>query len=102
VRNSGLLVELISFKGRNEMNLTNRRVFLGSAVATLTAMRYAVATGEVQGPAANESDPTNARHPLVVPGYFGTRPGIQLGTQMGHTASEDEMRFARQLGVEWV
>ncbi len=84
------------------MNLTNRRVFLGSAVATLTAMRYAVATGEVQGPAANESDPTNARHPLVVPGYFGTRPGIQLGTQMGHTPSEDEMRFARQLGVEWV
>lgn len=39
---------------------------------------------------------------MVVPGYFGSRPGIQLGTQLPATATDDDMQFARQLGVEWV
>lgn len=45
---------------------------------------------------------TNDRYPLIIPGYFGSQPGIQLGTQLGHNASDDELTFARQLGVEWV
>jgi len=45
---------------------------------------------------------TNGSHPLVIPGYFGSQPGVQLGTQLGHGASDDELRFARQLGIEWV
>jgi mannonate dehydratase len=42
------------------------------------------------------------QYPLVIPGYFGRRPGIQLGTQLGPDASEAEMRAARALGAEWV
>jgi mannonate dehydratase len=41
-------------------------------------------------------------YPISVPGYFGSRPGIQLGTQLPANASDDDMHFARQLGVEWV
>lgn len=42
-------------------------------------------------------------YPLsVIPGYYGSRRGIQIGTQMPATAAEEDMRFARQLGVEWV
>ena len=37
-----------------------------------------------------------------VPGYFASRPGIQLATQLPPTASEEDMHFARQLGIEWV
>jgi mannonate dehydratase len=37
-----------------------------------------------------------------VPGYFGSRPGIQLGTQLPASASDDDMQYSRQLGVEWV
>lgn len=41
-------------------------------------------------------------YPLVVPGFQGSQPGIQLGTQLAPTASDDELQFTRQLGVEWV
>ncbi|MCD6521040.1 MAG: mannonate dehydratase [Anaerolineae bacterium] len=42
-------------------------------------------------------------YPLkAVPGYYASRPGIQVGTQLPPTATEEEMRFARQLGIEWV
>lgn len=42
-------------------------------------------------------------YPLsVVPGYYASKPGIQIGTQMPATASEEDMQLARQLGVEWV
>jgi mannonate dehydratase len=68
-----------------------RRTFLGSAAA-ITIARLAAG----QQPAAEDKFPT------AIPGYFGSRPGIQLGTQLPATASEDDMRFARQLGVEWV
>src|SRR5207249_5566060 len=50
----------------------------------------------------NDRPPADKGYPLIIPGYFGTRPGIQLGTQLPASASEDDMRFARQLGVEWV
>ncbi len=45
---------------------------------------------------------TQDGYPLVVPGYFGSQPGIQLGTQLPPTATDEELQFARQLGVEWV
>lgn len=44
---------------------------------------------------------TQDGYPLVVPGFSGREPGIQLGTQLPPTASDDELRFAQQLGVEW-
>jgi mannonate dehydratase len=43
-----------------------------------------------------------ASYPLLIPGYQASRPGIQLGTQLGPEASDDELTFTRQLGVEWV
>src|SRR4029450_1554038 len=81
----------------------SRRCFLGSAAAAVAAT---VCTADEQSekaqPAKNQSPPPAKGYPLVVPGYFGSQPGIQLGTQLPATASEDDMRFARQLGVEWV
>ena len=42
-------------------------------------------------------------YPLrMIPGYSASKPGIQLGTQLPPTASDEDMRFANQLGVEWV
>ena len=38
----------------------------------------------------------------VVPGYASSSGGVQIGIQLGADATEEEMRFARQLGVEWV
>ena len=44
----------------------------------------------------------SASHPLrAVPGYYGTHSGIQLGTYVSPLASDDELRFLQQLGVEW-
>ncbi|MGI6374810.1 MAG: mannonate dehydratase [Anaerolineae bacterium] len=43
------------------------------------------------------------RYPLrAVPGYAASRPGIQIGTQLRHDASEEEILMRLQLGVEWV
>jgi mannonate dehydratase len=80
----------------------NRRVFLGAGAAVLAVAR--VATGQDARPsdAAPNPSATAKGFPLVVPGYFGSRPGIQLGTQLPATASEEDMQFTRQLGVEWV
>jgi mannonate dehydratase len=42
-------------------------------------------------------------YPLrVVPGYFGSHPGIQIGTSISHDASDEDLQFVQQLGVEWV
>jgi mannonate dehydratase len=38
----------------------------------------------------------------AVPGYSSSRPGVQVGIQLPADASEEQIRFARQLGVEWV
>ncbi len=37
----------------------------------------------------------------TIPGYVASRPGIQIGTQMPGDATDEDLRFARQLGVEW-
>src|SRR5688500_2662873 len=70
----------------------NRRGFLGSAAA-LAMARLAT---------AQEKAAAERGYPLVIPGYFGSRPGIQIGSQFPASASEEDMRWARQLGVEWV
>ena len=42
-------------------------------------------------------------YPLsVIPGYHASRPGIQVGTKLPGNATEEDVRFIRQLGVEWV
>lgn len=42
-------------------------------------------------------------YPLrTVPGYYATKPGIQIGTQVSPTASDEDLQFIQQLGVEWV
>src|SRR5437762_2232748 len=75
----------------HSINRVSRRTFLGWAAA-LAMVREARA----QLPA------TGKGYPLIIPGYFGTKSGIQLGTQLPASASEDDMQFVRQLGVEWV
>jgi mannonate dehydratase len=45
---------------------------------------------------------TTKGYPLVIPGYFGSRPGIQIGTQLSPNAGDEDLQFVRQLGVEWV
>ena len=38
----------------------------------------------------------------TVPGYFTSKPGIQVATQVRATASDEDLQFIQQLGVEWV
>ncbi len=42
-------------------------------------------------------------YPLsLIPGYFGSKPGIQAATQMSPMASDEDIQFVKQLGIEWV
>ena len=46
---------------------------------------------------------SNNNHPLsTVPGYDSSGPGIQIGTKLSATASQEDVQFVKQLGVEWV
>ncbi len=81
--------------------LPDRRRFLASAAAALAISSRWTRAQEVSS-TSQDRPSTDKGYPLIIPGYFGTRPGIQLGTQLPASASEDDMRFARQLGVEWV
>jgi mannonate dehydratase len=38
----------------------------------------------------------------VIPGYFGSTPGIQIGTMLSAEASDEDIQFVKQLGIEWV
>jgi mannonate dehydratase len=41
-------------------------------------------------------------YPLrAVPGYYGTQPGIQIGTYVRSDADDEHLQFLQQLGVEW-
>lgn len=43
-----------------------------------------------------------SHYPLrAVPGYFASRPGIQIGTSLSSDASDDDLLLVQQLGVEW-
>ena len=37
-----------------------------------------------------------------IPGYYASRPGIQIGTNLPSDATEEQIRFVKQLGVEWI
>lgn len=37
----------------------------------------------------------------AVPGFYGEKPGIQIGTYVPHDASDEDLQFLQQLGVEW-
>ncbi len=46
---------------------------------------------------------TKKGYPLsVIPGYYGSSPGIQIGTQLSAEASDEDIQFVKQLGIEWV
>jgi mannonate dehydratase len=38
----------------------------------------------------------------TIPGYVASQPGIQIGTKLSAKASEEDIQFVKQLGVEWV
>jgi mannonate dehydratase len=77
----------------------NRRVFLQSAAVTLA---MANCTSNQRSNVKQSSAPTSQGYPLIIPGYYGSKPGIQVGTQMKSLATDEDMQFVRQLGVEWV
>ncbi|MCB0120794.1 MAG: hypothetical protein KDE58_01050, partial [Caldilineaceae bacterium] len=37
----------------------------------------------------------------AVPGYYSSTPGIQIAIQTGADASDEDLQFFEQLGVEW-
>ncbi|MFM2310648.1 MAG: hypothetical protein RLY87_2770, partial [Chloroflexota bacterium] len=37
----------------------------------------------------------------VVPGYYSSTSGIQIAIQTGAEASDEDLQFFQQLGVEW-
>ena len=37
----------------------------------------------------------------AVPGYYSSTPGIQIAIQTGAEASDEDLQFFQQLGVEW-
>jgi mannonate dehydratase len=37
----------------------------------------------------------------TIPGYIASRPGIQIATQVSSGATDEDLIFAQQLGVEW-
>ncbi|MCY4605065.1 MAG: mannonate dehydratase, partial [Gemmatimonadetes bacterium] len=46
---------------------------------------------------------TNRPYALrAVPGLYASKPGIQVAVQTSHKASDEDLQFFQQLGVEWV
>lgn len=80
------------------MNSLPRRTFLQS-----TAL-LALSHSGIQPFAAQHGSETvnDLGFSTAVPGFYGSEPGIQIGTQMSANASEEDMMYARQLGVEWI
>lgn len=80
-----------------------RRDFLRSTAAALAAAPLAIsALGQQRDTSERSTAPESQGYPLIIPGYFGSRPGIQIGTQLPADASDEDMQLSRQLGVEWV
>jgi mannonate dehydratase len=38
----------------------------------------------------------------VIPGYYASQPGIQVSTKLSANASDEDIQFIKQLGIEWV
>jgi len=79
-----------------------RRSLLSAIPVAFTSARYGVASGTGNEAKRSQAEPSENGYPLAVSGYYGSRPGIQIGTQLSADASDEDMQFARQLGVEWV
>lgn len=47
------------------------------------------------------STPTDQIPMRAVPGYYSSAPGIQIAIQTGADASDEDLQFFEQLGVEW-
>ena len=62
------------------MSETSRRTFLRSSAAAVAAAHYAALTE--LSVARAEPSKADQGYPLSVPGYFGSRPGIQVGIQL--------------------
>jgi len=92
---------LLFFKGI-KMNEIHRRTFFRKTAALLAAQGGLSALAQPDSDPAHRSEEENHSFPLTIPGYFGSQPGIQIGTQLPPNASEEDMQFTRQLGVEWV
>lgn len=46
---------------------------------------------------------TKNGYPLsTIPGYYGSQPGIQIGTKLRADANDEDIQFVKQLGIEWV
>ncbi|MDF1515168.1 MAG: mannonate dehydratase, partial [Anaerolineae bacterium] len=46
---------------------------------------------------------TSKGYPIsVIPGYVASSPGIQIGTKLSANASDEDIQFVKQLGIEWV
>src|SRR5690606_18397239 len=67
----------------------DRRGFLGTAATAVAVSQITpVVRGEQHSAETTWSvDLKEEGYPLVIPGYRGSRPGIQLGTQLPPTAS---------------
>jgi mannonate dehydratase len=49
------------------------------------------------------SEKLEKRYPLrLIPGFYASKPGIQIATQTRADATDEELQFIQQLGVEWV
>mgnify|MGYP000894384017 CR=1 FL=1 len=49
------------------------------------------------------TDATQNGTPLsVIPGYVASKPGIQIGTKLAAEATDEDIQFVKQLGIEWV
>lgn len=44
---------------------------------------------------------TEQRPMRAVPGYYSSTPGIQIAIQTNHDATDEDLQFFQQLGVEW-
>ncbi len=84
------------------MDITNRREFIRSTTALAAIQSGLFATSNTQTALASQTQKKQEGFPLIIPGYYGSHPGIQIGTQLPPSADEEDMQFARQLGVEWV
>ena len=48
------------------------------------------------------TDASDRPHPLrAVPGFHARQPGIQIGTYVSHSASDEDLQLLQQLAVDW-
>jgi mannonate dehydratase len=46
---------------------------------------------------------SQARYPMqFIPGYFSSKPGLQVTSALSPTATEEQIQFVQQMGIEWI